>query len=410
MRKTSGSGIGSTIFGLLIWACIGFAAYNFFFADGDDITGNYGFDVESGSVEALNYDLPENRNKYYELDTLGKELYGTLRDSIAAGKSTVYFHSLDYDDFEDTIYDAFDALYYDFPEFFWLNGGWSCQASQAENINLVDISFEPGFYEYWSYTTDKDGYIDAALSEAKRIAAMAATVDGKFEKVKFVHDYLVVNAEYDYVCLEELNKTVQRASSQQSHTIYGCLVNKVCVCDGYSKSFQLIMNMLDIDCELVLGNAGGGHAWNYVVLDGEAYWMDITWDENEQADESGDLYAPHGANYDYFCVTDEHLYKTHTPEDTFKVPVCNATEYNFFHHENSYLESYSFDAVCDAVTEQAGSQIIHIRFATPSALDEALDELVQKGRFEDAPGMKELYRNTKFFYSTASNTLHIYLP
>lgn len=410
MRKTSGSGFGSKFFGLLIWACIGFAAYSFFFSDGDDITGSYGYDVESGSVETLNYDLPRNRNMYYELDPVGKSFYDTLRDAIAAGDSTVYFRSVDYNDFKASIYDAFDALYYDFPEFFWLNGGWKSDADNAADGNGVDITFKPGFYEYWGYTTDKDGYIDAALSEAKRIAAMAATFEGKYEKVKFVHDYLVVNAEYDYVCLEEINKTVQRASSQQSHTIYGCLVNKVCVCDGYSKSFQLIMNMLDIDCELVLGNAGGGHAWNYVVLDGEAYWMDITWDENEQADEDGYLYAPEGANYDYFCVTDEHLYKTHTPDDTFTLPICKAFDYNFFYRENSYLQSYSFEAVCTAVAEQEGAQIIHIRFADSAGLEKALDELVQKGRFKEVPGMAALYTGTSFFYNSESHTLHIYLP
>lgn len=409
MSRKSGSGFGSFVFGALVIGSIAFAAYSFLFGDSDSgVKGDYGFSVDSDETEDIGYTLPENRNMYYQLDDVEKGIYKEIRDAVASGETTVNIHTLNYDRSVAALYQAFDAVYYDFPEFFWLNQGWECSAYYAQSGSGYDMVVKLGCYDYWQYTTEKDEYIDAALAEAQRIASMASAQKTDYDKVKFVHDYLVVNAEYDYVCLEELNKTVQRASSQQSHTIYGCLVNKVCVCDGYAKSFQLIMSMLGIECEYVEGDAGGGHAWNYVVLDGEEYWMDITWDENELAHDNGTLLAPYGANYDYFCVTDGELYKTHTPEPTFDIPVCDSTEYNFYQYENSYLESYDFDAVCKAVSEQDGSQIIHIKFGSEAELNAAIKELVHLRKYRDIPEIGNM--DVQFYSSDESCVMHIYLP
>ncbi len=397
---------GNLIFTILIIACIAFAVKNFASDDGNTSGGDYGYSIDMTDVSSLGYTLPEHRNMYNQLDSDEKIIYSALRDGIAEGKSEIRIHTDDYDGYVEALYQAYDALYYDFPEFFWLNGGWSCNGEYASSGYTLIIN--PSFYDYWQYTSDKDGYIEAVLTEATRIASMADTLNSDYDKVKFVHDYLVVNAEYDYVCLEEMNKTVQRASSQQSHTVYGCLVNKVCVCDGYAKTFQLIMGILGIEAEYVEGDAGGGHAWNYVILGGDEYWVDITWDENELEDDHGRLLAPQGANYGYFCVTDSELYDTHTPDPTFDIPVCDSTEYNFFHYEQSYLEKYDFSAVCTAVSEQKGSQIIHIKFGSAQELEQAVNELVYKSKYTDIP---ELSGVTPQFYSNKDdNILHIFLP
>lgn len=396
---------GNLFFTVLIIACIAFAVKNFSSDDGGSASGDYGYSINIDDTADIGYSMPEHRNMYNQLDSTEKSLYSELRKGIAAGNTTITVYTDDYDRSVEALYQAYDALYYDFPEFFWLNGGWRCSGEYAGiGYNMI---IETGCYDYWQYTNDKDGYIEAALSEAKRIAAMADTLENDYEKAKFVHDYLVVNAEYDYVCLEEINQTVQRASSQQSHTIYGCLVNKVCVCDGYAKSFQLIMSMLGIDAEYVEGDAGGGHAWNYILLGGDEYWLDVTWDENELEDDNGNLLAPNGANYGYFCVTDNKLYETHTPDPTFKIPVCDSDEYNFFVYENSHLQSYDFEAFCNAVAEQKGAQIIHIRFASESALETAVDQIVHNGKYKQVPGLSD--KNPQFYSNKNENIMHIYL-
>jgi len=121
--------------------------------------------------------------------------------------------------------------------------------------------------------------------------------------------------------------------------------------------------------------AGELHAWNYIVLDDENYWMDVTWDDYNRKDEAGNMTYPNGVDYAYFCITSDTLHETHTPNATFEIPQCDATKYNFFHHENSYLEEYSFDALTPGIEEQKDAQIISIRFGSKNAMDQAVQDL-----------------------------------
>lgn len=84
------------------------------------------------------------------------------------------------------------------------------------------------------------------------------------EKIRAVHDWMCNYARYD------------RTYSSVSHTIAGFMNNHVAVCDGYARTFEYFMYVLDIPCETV---AGGGHAWNRVALGGYWYYIDVTWDD-----------------------------------------------------------------------------------------------------------------------------------
>ena len=377
------------LFIVLIVACVAFAGYQMFADDSSEVGGSFvdPTDGNAGDPSFTSYVLPAHRNMYEQLSSVEKEIYRGIRDTLAAGKFEAVFENVDWDVYKEALHRAYQGVYYDFPEFFWLNHAWQAKAYSTDGA-LKNVVMEIDCYEYWRYTSNKDAHVNAVIDEARRIASLASTMKTDYEKVKFVHDYLVVSAEYDYVCLEEIDKSHQRASSQQSHTVYGALINKVCVCDGYAKAAQLILSMVGVDCEYSQGTAGGGHAWNYVVLDGDEYWMDVTWDENETENDEGELYAPYGSCYNYFCVDDATLYETHTPEDHFEIPVCDSLTYNFFHYENSYLEEYSFEAFCRATANQSGAQILHVKFASHAELKEALEDLFEKDRYKEVPELK----------------------
>lgn len=299
------------------------------------------------------------------------------------------------DELNDILTNAIVGVYYDYPEFFWFNGGAKQYKWRGEDGNY-NVEIDLTNYDYWQYVLNKQGYIDEVNAIAQSIAAEAAKQGSTYEKVKYVHDYLVTNAEYDYDALEELNNTVQKVSSQQSHTVYGCLVEKLCVCDGYSKTFQMIMNLIGIESEFAVGSAGGPHAWNYITLDGENYWMDVTWDDADRRDENGNMKYPEGVDYGYFCITSENLAVTHTVDSHFPTPECYATEYNFFHKENSYLENYNFDALSNAIEEQKDEQIISVKFGSNNEMKNALSDLFEKNyRFKELP----VIGNEEFLYS-----------
>ena len=89
-----------------------------------------------------------------------------------------------------------------------------------------------------------------------------------------VHDYLIDNAEYD-----------QTLAKPNIRNIYGTLIEKSCVCEGYAEAFKYLLDALDIPCVIVSGTATNSqgetenHAWNYVQLNGIWYAVDCTWDD-----------------------------------------------------------------------------------------------------------------------------------
>ena len=83
---------------------------------------------------------------------------------------------------------------------------------------------------------------------------------------------MIENIEYD-------------SNNANRNTVYGALIDRKCVCEGYARSFKYILNELGINNILVVGvgkNSSGStesHMWNYVELDGKCYAIDVTWDD-----------------------------------------------------------------------------------------------------------------------------------
>jgi hypothetical protein len=133
-----------------------------------------------------------------------------------------------------------------------------------------------------------------------------------YEKVRFLHDYLVKNVVYDY---GEKNPRSQR----EIHTIVGCLLGGRCVCDGYARSFRLLCDQLRISC--IVGTGVGGkdedtenHAWNFVKLNGKVYHMDVTWDSNHYV--AGSPFIDK-----YFLRGDSVFSKDHSWDKTLYAPI-----------------------------------------------------------------------------------------
>lgn len=107
-----------------------------------------------------------------------------------------------------------------------------------------------------------------------------------------LHDEIINNINY------ARDNTGAAIDATWAHSILGVLDYKQAVCDGYSRTFQLLLSACNINSAMVTGVAvqGGsseGHAWNMAEIDGSWYWFDLTWDDQP-------LYAG-GIIYDYFC-------------------------------------------------------------------------------------------------------------
>lgn len=125
-----------------------------------------------------------------------------------------------------------------------------------------------------------------------------------FEKVKAIHDYIVLNTAYDYE--NYLNDTIPEVSG----TAYGVLVKGTGVCGGYADTMKYLLQKLNIECYYVIGTVDSikkrddNHAWNIVKIDNKYYHIDSTWDDPAPNIEGH-------VRHKYFLLTDEQISKDH---------------------------------------------------------------------------------------------------
>lgn len=224
-----------------------------------------------------------------------------------------------------------NSIFYDSPELFWVD---------FSSLYFRDV--DDGFVIIPTY------FFEAGELEAKQITfntaceklvaeTKAAYPSDEFDQIRYVHDYLTTNVDYNAA-----------ANEGTIHTAYGALVDLSCVCDGYAHAFQYIMGLLGIDCDFVQGtavNTSGesvAHAWNAVKAGGEYYFIDVTWDRPglSKAQSRGYQIISHA----YFLVDGAYLAKTHTAEAVFAIPECNQ---NYGYFKKLGLEGESISDIKD---------------------------------------------------------------
>ena len=170
---------------------------------------------------------------------------------------------------------------------------------------------------------------DSPLSEINRsILKAAREVIGSeinddmsdYEKELAIHDYITEWSRFDY---SVFGRSGSDGFTDGSNTPYGVLIDRSAMCHGYSSTFQLFMDMLDIECMTVFGTPNGNgvqHSWNMVKLDDEWYCVDCAWDD------------PIGGSpcHTYFNVTSDYLRSGSIHRwDESSVPEATGTTYAY---------------------------------------------------------------------------------
>ena len=135
-----------------------------------------------------------------------------------------------------------------------------------------------------------------------------------YEKELAIYRWLTWNVAYDWSHQDHFQQP-----PRDSYTPYGALVKGEAVCLGFATAFQLLMDMLEVECITVVGAAfqsSENHAWNMVKLDGEWYCVDATWDIGRSPE-----------YYDYFNVTSDHMAKSDHQWDYVNTPMATATDF-----------------------------------------------------------------------------------
>ena len=160
-----------------------------------------------------------------------------------------------------------------------------------------------GIRFYYDNTLSSDAYQRRVKETNAAIEALVAKTKGMndFEKALYVHDYIILNCEYDLDLLNLIKAegTLDGEVYSERYTEYSVLVNGTGICGSYALAYRAVMNACGVEC-LYLSSKAMNHAWNMIKLDGKWYHVDCCWDD-PTPDRYGEAWRI------YFLRTDDEI-------------------------------------------------------------------------------------------------------
>lgn len=303
----------------------------------------------SGSTvgtQVLNKNGYQNKYLYSQLGENGKIIYEKLyenKENLKTGTYTIQFGNAFYDilsqengsdKLQEEYQTAIEAFTYDNPDVFYID-----VTKMYINIETIQKIFSTKYNVYINSAKDPTYLLDGFTSkeqidqcESQVIAVknqILNQIAGKndIEKMRYIHDYLVDTIEYD-----------QKFVEKNIYNIYGALVSKTCVCEGYAKASQYLLNEAGLENIIITGTATNSdgktenHAWNYVNIDEKWYAIDTTWDDPIIV---GGGKLTNTIRYRYFLKGSSTMNKNHfistkftSGGQDFEFPKLSITDYN----------------------------------------------------------------------------------
>lgn len=291
-------------------------------------------------IEANNYELNNTNlnnknneniqiNKYFynQLDEYSKLIYNALENNKENMKTGTYEINLEpklsqllskdkgEENLKQYYQTAIEAYTHDNPDIFYiefsklyLNIETTTRGNQKTYKVFINSGNENNYLKQGFSSKES---INKSINEIEKIREYF--IQNKslntYENIKMIHDYLIESIEYD-----------QTLSKANIYNIYGALINKECVCEGYAKAFEYLANAINIPCIIISGTATNSegnmesHAWNYVLLDEKWYAVDCTWDDPILINGG---FLTNLSKYKYFLKGENEFNKTHIPNGQF---------------------------------------------------------------------------------------------
>lgn len=235
--------------------------------------------------------------------------YGKLATAVAArsAKASLY-EDLTRDELT-TIYSCVSA---DHPEYFWVGTRYEYTYSEKE---IRDVTL-PYLLSEGDMAPAKEVFNAAADKILSGISASMTDL----EKELYIHDVIVKNNVYD-----------ETQKAPMTHSAYGALVLGTSVCDGYTKLFHYLMARCGVLTVAVSGYSGENHSWNAVLLDGDWYMVDLTWDDPIGQEPGVASHTYFNLSWDRFSL--DHSFTTPKGEfidNYYDIPSCTSDKYDYF--------------------------------------------------------------------------------
>lgn len=198
---------------------------------------------------------------YRKLSSRGRKAYEKIACAIKKYLSAAVIDTVS------NLQIVIEAIKNDNPHFFYVEWGNVLYCSKmSEGKTVVYLKYAVSRPQAKKY-----------LEEIKRIA-VKLRANCEYSTMRKVHDYLASTVTYDPDV--NVGKSFYR---RNDHNVLGPLFDKVAVCEGISRAYQILLKILRIECTYMSGYVNtdtvkGNHAWNVVVFKGRMHKVDVTWD------------------------------------------------------------------------------------------------------------------------------------
>ena len=329
-------------------------------------------------------------SRNYLLSREEQKLYDVIYYSMINGETSIAFSSLSgkfdsRDEMKEMLSNAVYSVIRDHPQLFMYSGAYTYEFASDLSMSSVVITpkTEMDFETAQKMQKEIDEVADKLILEIKDM--------DDYNKSKYIYTYIAQNTMYN--------------NADNAHDMYGCLVEGISVCEGYSKAYSYIMQKCGIPVAYISGVADGElHAWNIVKIDGKWYHVDCTWGdpviEIEDPSER-QLYV----DYAYLHLTTDNIKINHIIDDFYlNIPVCDSIEANYHVKEGVYLESYTEKSLINVIKNKINDaanltekMTISIKYATPGDVEKA-NAWLESGKIKETVNNVQ-YRTFSYSWS-----------
>lgn len=315
-------------------------------------------------VEPANEDVSDAGTGYYAYETLTSEeklVYNQMAECLFELKNEITISTRN----ESVADQAFQCLMSDHPEIFWTSA-YELTSYKVSGMD-TDYVFKP---IYIMSSTEVEEYQSIIDEEVKKCFQEMPSTDDEYAVAKYVFEYIILHTDY--------NKNAQH--NQNICSVFG---EQESVCMGYSKAYQYLLQEQGIQSVIVAGESDDeAHAWNLVRLNGEYYYVDVTWgDPQFSAIEEQDTGY---IDYSFLGMDTEDLLKTHSIDNVFVVPECTARNCNYYVKEGLYLDKFDEDEICRMIEQQLSNySFVSIRCHSEEIYWELYEYLIKESNICD---------------------------
>ena len=237
-----------------------------------------------------------------------RTVYRILEEGIAGLSPVIALNSVEI--YYAELMDVIRAVCVDHPDYFWFLEQGIVNYTGATTKSNVS-SFEPEYIlNGKSINAGSQELIDAMYAFHTKVQEIVngipvnCTTD--YEIALYLHDYLAEHVTYTL--------------EGEHPSAYAAIILGEAACYGYSKAYQCLLNAAGIRARTITGDSDNGegnlmgHAWNLVWLDGDCYYVDVTWDDLD------DLIS-----HSCFAISLTKISKDHYADPEFILPDCSHT-------------------------------------------------------------------------------------